>query len=317
MVVMTGATVICGIYLVLGGGDLDQNKIVVIKSELTIREISIVLKRENIISNAKIFEAVGRALSYITPLKSGEYQFKNKISPYQVFKILVKGRSILHKICIPEGYTVHQIINLINSIDKLTGTLNNNIAEGELMPSTYFYTYGQKREDVINRMRQAMSNVLYEMVMLLPSNSPLKTGKDILTLASIVEKETGNHQERLKIAGVFINRLNKGIKLQADTTLIYAITQGRESLNRPLQKRDTKIQSPYNTYYIYGLPPGPISCPGRAALESVISPVKTNALYFVASTSEKGVHNFSSTLQQHNSYVKKLKIKSRKQSTTK
>ena len=156
-----------------------------------------------------------------------------------------------------------------------------------------------------------MSNALDEVMLKLSKDSPLKTRKDVLILASIVEKEAGNDQERAKIAGVFINRLKKGMKLQADPTTVYAITEGKEPLGRSLKRKDIRIKSPYNTYHVYGLPIGPISCPGRASLEAVVSPAKTDALYFVVDG--RGGHNFSKTLKEHNRHVRQFRNRVRQQ----
>jgi UPF0755 protein len=173
------------------------------------------------------------------------------------------------------------------------------------MPSTYFYSYGDQKERLIEQMRKAMTLALDEVTAKLSADSPLKSRLDVLILASIVEKETGLDSERTTIAGVFINRLKKGMKLQADPTSIYAITEGKFKLARPLTKKDLAIISPYNTYYTSGLPPGPIACPGVKSLNAVVTPAKTNALYFVVNG--KGGHNFSSNLMDHNENVLKYR----------
>lgn len=305
---------IFGGYLLLPG-NLDEEKIVIIKPRLSIHKISVLLEKENVIKNAKLFEVVSRIYSNFEPLKSGEYKFTKNITPYQVLRVLVKGKSIVHRMFIPEGYTVSQIIDIVNSEERLTGKINGNIPEGYLMPSTYFYTYEDQREKLIDEMRKGMSNALDEVMPKLSKDSPLKTRKDVLILASIVEKEAGSDQERPKIAAVFINRLKKGMKLQADPTTVYAITEGKESLGRSLKRKDMKIKSPYNTYHVYGLPVGPISCPGRASLEAVVSPAKIAALYFVVNG--KGGHSFSKTLKEHNRHVQKFKDRVRRQRLSK
>ena len=301
---------ILGGYLFLTGG-LDEEKVVIIKPRLSIHKISVLLEKENVIKNAKLFEVISRVYSYFEPLKSGEYKFTKSITPYQVLKVLIKGKSIVHRMFIPEGYTVKQIVDMVNSESRLTGRINGNIPEGYLMPSTYFYSYEDQRDNLIDEMRKNMSKALDEVMLKLPKSSPLKTRKDVLTLASIVEKEAGNDQERSKIAGVFINRLRKGMKLQADPTTVYAITKGKEILARSLKRKDMSIKSPYNTYHVYGLPKGPISCPGRASLEAVVSPGKTDALYFVVDG--KGGHSFSKTLKEHNFHVRKFKDRIKQQ----
>lgn len=301
---------ILGGYLFLTGG-LDEEKIVIIKPRLSIHKISVLLEKENVIKNAKLFEVISRVYSYFEPLKSGEYKFTKNITPYQVLRVLIKGKSIVHRMFIPEGYTVKQIVDMVNSESRLIGRINGNIPEGYLMPSTYFYSYEDQRENLIDGMRKNMSKALDEVMPKLSKSSPLKTRKDVLILASIVEKEAGNDRERAKIAGVFINRLRKGMKLQADPTTAYAITKGKRLLARSLQRKDMRIKSPYNTYHVYGLPKGPISCPSRASLEAVVSPEKTDALYFVVDGT--GGHSFSKTLKEHNFHVRKFKNRIKQQ----
>ena len=309
-VVIICITNILGLYLLLPG-NLDKEKIVIIKPRLSIHKISILLKKKNVIKNAKLFEVISRIYSHFEPLKSGEYKFTKNITPCQVMRILVNGKSIVHRIFIPEGYTVSQIIDIVNSKEMLTGKITNNIPEGYLMPSTYFYTYKDQREKLIDKMQKEMSSALDEVMLKLPKDSPLKTREDVLILASIVEKEAGNDAERPKVAGVFINRLRKGMKLQADPTTVYAITEGREPLGRNLKRNSMRIKSPYNTYHVYGLPVGAISCPGRASLEAVVSQVKTEALYFVVNG--KDGHSFSKTLKEHNRHVQRFKARVKKQ----
>jgi UPF0755 protein len=301
---------ILGGYLFLPG-NLDEEKIIIIKPRLSIHKISALLEKENIINNAKLFEVISQIYSYHSPLKSGEYKFTKNITPYQVLRKLVIGRSVVHRLFIPEGYMVSQILDMVNGQERLVGKINGNVPEGYLMPSTYFYTYEDQREKLIDAMRKNMSSALAEVMVKLPKDSPLKTRKDVLILASIIEKEAGNDRERPKIAAVFINRLKKGMKLQADPTTVYAITKGEYKFDRSLKRKDLRIKSPYNTYHIYGLPIGPISCPGRASLEAVVSPAKTNALYFVVNG--KGGHSFSKTLKEHNRHVQKFKARVRQQ----
>ena len=295
---------ILGGYLFLPG-NLGEEKIVIIKPGLSIHKISVLLEKEKIIKHAKLFEAIGQIHSFQSPLKSGEYKFTKNITPYQVLRKLVIGRSVVHRLFVPEGYMVSQILEMINLEDRLVGQINGNIPEGYLMPSTYFYTYEDQREKLIDEMRKNMSNALDEVMLKLPKDSPLKTRKDVLIFASIVEKEAGNDKERSKVAAVFINRLKKGMKLQADPTSAYAITEGKYKLDRSLRRKDLRIKSPYNTYHIYGLPVGAISCPGRASLEAAVAPAKTDALYFVVNG--KGGHSFSKTLKEHNRHVQKFK----------
>jgi len=301
---------IIGSYLVLPGR-LAEKKIVIIKSGSSIHKISIILEQDGIIQHRILFEFISKLYGFYKPLKSGEYEFTKAISPYQVLSKLASGKSVVHRLTIAEGQTVSEIITKINAEERLLGQINLNIPEGYLMPSTYFYTYGDLREKIIDEMRRGMSKALDSVMLKLKEDSPLKTRKDVLIFASIVEKEAGNEKERPLIAGVFINRLRKGIKLQADPTVIYAVTEGKYKLNRALSRADLQIASKYNTYKIVGLPPGPISCPGVASLEASVLPPKTDALYFVVDGS--GGHSFSSTLQEHNMHVQRFRQRVKEQ----
>ncbi|MDC0864461.1 endolytic transglycosylase MltG [Rickettsiaceae bacterium] len=290
-------------------GELNEEKVIVIKSGMTIGEISSLLLDEKVIKHDQVFEIVSHIYSYYSPLKSGEYKLTKHITPYQVMRKLAIGKSVIHRLFIPEGSTVHEIIDILNNNERLIGKISRIIPEGYLMPSTYHYSYGDQREHIISQMRKNMSTTLSKVMLKLPLTSPLKTRKDILTLASIIEKEAGNNEEKSKVAAVFINRLKKGMKLQADPTTIYAITEGKYKLERPLNRKDLNIKSPYNTYYIYGLPKGPISCPSKTSLEATINPAKIDDLYFVVNGC--GGHNFSKTLKEHNSNIQKFKEKRR------
>ena len=231
--------------------------------------------------------------------------FTPGISPLQVLRVLASGKSIIHRMVIPEGLMVSEIIDKVNSEPRLLGEIKGVVPEGYLMPSTYFYSYGDLKENIIEQMRKSMSLALDSAMTHLTPDSPLKNRLEVLIMASIVEKETGLDFERTTIAGVFINRLKKGMKLQADPTSIYAVTEGKYKLARPLTKKDLAIISPYNTYYVPRLPPSPIACPGAKSLQAVVNPAKTSALYFVVNG--KGGHNFASSLKEHNENVLKYR----------
>jgi UPF0755 protein len=320
VVLISAALVVICLANILGGylflpGDLDEEKIIIIKPRSSVHKISKLLGKENIVKHVWLFEVISQISSYYKPLKSGEYKFTKGITPYQVIRKLEVGRSIVHRLFVPEGYMVSEILAMLNSEERLVGQINGNIPEGYLMPSTYFYSYMDQREKVIDDMRNGMSSALDEVMTKLSKDSPLKTRKDVLILASIIEKEAGNDIERPKIAAVFINRLKKGMKLQADPTTAYAITEGKYKLDRALNRKDLKIESPYNTYHIYGLPVGPISCPGRASLEAAVNPAETKDLYFVVNG--EGGHNFSQTLKDHNGHVQKFRARVREQESEK
>ncbi|RYE06121.1 MAG: endolytic transglycosylase MltG [Rickettsiaceae bacterium] len=286
-------------------GPLEKVTTLIVTPRSSTKEISIEFGQNNIISHKYLFYLIAKIYSLRYPLKSGEYIFTNAISPLQVLAILANGKSVIHKLIITEGMTTNEIIAKINSEPRLTGIIEDNISEGFLMPSTYLFSYGDTKEQIINQMRKAMTLAIDQAMIKLSPDSPLKSRSDVLTLASIVEKEAKLDEERAIIAAVFLNRLKKGMKLQADPTSIYAITQGKAKLSRALTRKDLLVASPYNTYYSFGLPPGAISCPGTKSIMAVVSPAVTKALYFVVDG--MGGHNFSEDIVQHNMYFQQYK----------
>lgn len=310
LVFIGAACIVCfnvlGSYFYLNG-PLKEDTIVIIENGLSIHNISNKLADEGVVKNPILFEVIATIYSYKSYLKSGEYKFTSGITPQQVLKELSYGRSVIHKFFVPEGLMATEIIKLINEEGRLEGRIDSNILEGYLLPSTYHYSYGDKREKIIDMMRKEMSVAIDEAMAILNKDSPLKTRKDVLIMASIIEKEAGNDDERPMVAGVFINRLNKGMKLQADPTVAYAITEGQNRLTRKLTKTDLRISSPYNTYHIHGLPKGPICCPGKKSIMAAVRPAKTKALYFVVDGN--GGHVFSNTLKDHNHHVSNFRAR--------
>ena len=240
-------------------------------------------------------------------LKAGEYSIPKHASPVEIAILLASGQTIRHFLTIPEGQTVAQIMQIIDKLPRLEGKILKVPKEGLLLPNTYQYQLWDKRQDLIDRMHKAMKQQLRKAWADRSDDLPLETPHEMLTLASVVEKETGIPSERPEIAGVFVNRLRKGIRLQADPTVVYSLTRGRAKLGRKLTREDLKINDPYNTYVQGGLPPGPIACPGVASLRAVANPNPTLNLYFVANG--KGGHNFARSLSQHNNNVANWKKK--------
>lgn len=234
-------------------------------------------------------------------IKAGEYLIPAGARPGDILNILCSGKVIVHKVTIPEGYTVKQIVDLLNELPHLTGEVVELPKEGELLPDTYSYVHGDHRAVIIKRMKAAMDETLQEVWKKRREDLPIKTPEEALILASIVEKETGKASERPRIAGVFCRRLQLDMKLESDPTVIYALTLGEGSLKRSLTKKDLRYESPYNTYFAKGLPPTPIACPGRKALEAVVKPMKTKELFFVADGT--GGHNFSTNYTDHSAHV--------------
>jgi UPF0755 protein len=294
-------------YYVFSATSLQENKILIIPQGVSKYKIGEILAQADIVHHPVLFAYIAKLYSLKAPIRSGEYLFEPGITPYEILLKLSAGRSLIHKMQLIEGDSVHGVLENIANESRLLGVIPSGIQEGQLLPDTYFYSYGDNKEALIIRMKQAMNAVLDEAFALLPKDSPLRTKDELLILASIVEKEAANDEERTLIASVFLNRLKIGMKLQADPTAVYALTQGRYKLGRVTTSEDVKIDSPYNTYKIIGLPPGAISCPGKKSIMAVALAPKSNFLYFVANERGDG-HNFSSSLDMHNRYIKQLRL---------
>lgn len=230
-------------------------------------------------------------------VKAGEYMFKQQASLRDVIDLLVSGKQILHAVTIPEGLTSEQVVERLRDNDVLVGDLATTPPEGSLMPETYKFARGTTRDQVIRSMEAKEKQVLAEVWARRSPETPIHSPFELVTLASIVEKETGRADERPRVAGVFVNRLARGMPLQSDPTIVYGLVGGKGTLGRGILKSELDQKTPYNTYQITGLPPGPIANPGKAALEAVANPSRTKDLYFVADGT--GGHAFSDNLGQH------------------
>ncbi|MDI2112973.1 endolytic transglycosylase MltG [Commensalibacter nepenthis] len=268
------------------------------------------LQTEHVIGNnfldKFIFQIAAKITANQGALHAAEFAFPRHASIRQVLQILRHAKPVQHELTIPEGLTRYQIANLINQAPFLTGQIEVPV-EGSILPQTYAYEYGYSREKLLQRTQVAMQKTLDQVWKDRQPVAQIKTPQELLILASIVEKETALGRERPMIARVFINRLQKDMRLQSDPTVIYALTDGHGKLDRPLLRRDWEVESPYNTYWSAGLPPTPICSPGKAALEAVAHPAEGNMLYFVANGT--GGHSFSSTLTEHNHNVQSYREK--------
>ncbi|NVK17555.1 MAG: endolytic transglycosylase MltG [Methylocystaceae bacterium] len=280
---------------------LQEDKVVVIPQGSGVARIANILHEEGVIDNPLAFRIVLRFNKLDKNLKAGEYLFPAKVTPKKVARILEEGKTVLYRLTFPEGLTSVEIIDLLNAQDGLEGQVLTIPEEGTLLPETYTYARGMKRSQIVTQMQQHMRDALDDLWEKRASDLPLKNKQEALILASIVEKETAISSERGMVAGVFVNRLNKRMRLQTDPTVVYGITLGEKELGRPLSKKDLKTPTDYNTYTNYGLPPGPICNPGRASIEAVMNPTQTKALYFVADGS--GGHAFANSLKEHNRNV--------------
>ncbi len=289
-------------------GPLDATRMVIVPKGEGRIAIAERLEREGIITNRWTFVGGHLMQSLFSAkrapeLKAGEYEIKQHSSMRQVMDILAEGKSVLYKVSIPEGLTSQQVVERLKGEANLTGDITSMPAEGTLMPDTYSFSKGASRQEIIEKMQAEMQKTLARIWEKRQPDLPLRTVEEAITFASIVEKETGKNDERDRVAAVFYNRLKKGMRLQSDPTIIYGITGGQGTLGRGLTKADIDTKTPYNTYQINGLPPGPIANPGKAALEATLNPAQTNDLYFVADGS--GGHAFSENLKDHNSAVQK------------
>jgi UPF0755 protein len=287
-------------------GPLQEDKVVNIPARAGKRDIAEVLQREGVINvNPWYFIGGVLALKASQDLKPGEYQFQKNASLRDVIGTIVEGKVVQHAVTIPEGLTSEQIVARLSDNDIFTGSVREIPREGTLLPETYKFPRGTPREQVIQRMQQAQKRVLAEIWERRNPDVPLRSPDQLITLASIVEKETGKADERSRVAAVYVNRLRQKMKLQSDPTIIYGLVGGKGTLGRPIKRSEITQPSPYNTYVIEGLPPGPIANPGRASLEAAANPARTRDLFFVADGS--GGHAFTETYDQHQKNVAKLR----------
>lgn len=287
-------------------GPLETNTHFIVREGAGIAEIANNLERNGIVSDARVFRYVTTtSLDKGDTLKAGEYEVKAGASMKDVMQLLESGKSILYSVSLPEGLTVQQMMGRLSEDTILEGELpQERPPEGSLRPDTYKFSRGTKRAEIMSQMRAAQEKLIDQVWEKRDGDLPVKTKQEFVTLASIVEKETGKDDERAHVASVFINRLNRGMRLQSDPTILYGLFGGAgRPADRPIYRSDIDKETPYNTYHIKGLPPTPIANPGRAALEAVANPWRTKDLYFVADGT--GGHVFAQTLDEHNANVKR------------
>src|ERR1700722_20192050 len=307
LMIGAGAGYIYGRQKIEAPGPLQEDKIVNIPARAGMTDIADILQREGVIDNNRwAFIGSVFALKARSELKPGEYSFQKNASLREVIGTIVEGKVVQHAVTIPEGLTSEQIVARLSDNDIFAGTVRELPREGTLLPETYKFPRGTPRDQVIARMQQSQKRVLAEIWERRNPDIPIKTPEQLVTLASIVEKETGKADERSRVASVFVNRLRQKIKLQSDPTIIYGLVGGKGTLGRPIKRSEIQQPSPYNTYVIDGLPPGPIANPGRASLEAAANPARTRDLFFVADGT--GGHAFTETYDQHQKNVAKLRV---------
>src|ERR1700760_3074981 len=246
-------------------------------------EIADLLKHEGVVdANRFVFLGGVFALKARSDLKAGEYLFPKRASMKDVVETILEGKVVQHQLTVPEGLTSEQIVARLLDNDILAGNIKDVPREGSLLPDSYHFNRGFTREQMIQRMRQAQERLVRDVWERRNPDLPLKSPEQLVILASIIEKETGKADERTRVAAVLTNRLKQKMKLQSDPTIIYGLVGGKGTLGRPIKRSEITQPSPYNTYVIDGLPPGPIANPGRASLEAAANPARTRDLFFVA-----------------------------------
>lgn len=284
-------------------GPLEADKSIIVERGTGTSAIADLLEDEQVITDARFFLLAVLATDSAGKLKAGEYLIPARASLRQVRDLLVEGRTVVHSVTVPEGLTSLQVVQRLRDQPLLTGEIDTVPPEGSILPETYRFQRGEDRAQVLQRMQEAQAELVERLWPERTIQSPINSLQDALILASIVEKETGVAEERAKIAGVFINRLRRGMRLQSDPTIIYGIVGGEGRLDRPIRRSDINQRTEYNTYQIDGLPPTPIANPGKASIQAVLNPEETDALYFVADGT--GGHAFARTLAEHNRNVRR------------
>jgi len=258
-----------------------------------------------VIDQPYLFMASALFMKARNDLKYGEYQFNRGASLRDVIDTIIDGKVVQHAVTVAEGLTSDQIVQRVLEHPVLVGNIREIPREGTLLPETYRFTRGTTREQVIQRMQAAQRRAVQEVWDRRMPDLPVGSPEQLIVLASIIEKETGKPEERTRVSAVFVNRLKQKMKLQSDPTIIYGLVGGRGSLGRPIMRREIEQPTPYNTYVIEGLPPGPIANPGRASLEAAANPARTRELFFVADGT--GGHAFAENYDQHLKNVAKLR----------
>jgi UPF0755 protein len=287
-------------------GPLAEDKVVNIARGLGTKDIADLLTREGVIDQPWVFMGGVLVLKSRGDIKAGEYQFTKNASLADVVETMIENKVVQHAFTVAEGLTSEQIVARLLENQSLSGQIKEIPREGTLLPETYRFTLGMPRDQIVQRMQQAHKRVLQDVWEHRTADLPYKTPEQLVTMASIVEKETGKPEERTRVAAVFTNRLKTKMRLQSDPTIIYGLTGGKGALGRPILRSEIDQATPYNTYVIDGLPPGPIANPGRASLEAAANPARTKELYFVADGT--GGHAFADNYAEHQKNVAKLRV---------
>lgn len=303
-VVATVGILLYGAHLFYTDGKLSEEVTFQVKRGAGLSTIASQLEDAGIVSNKWVFQAGTAAQKKERALKAGEYRIASGASMADVLKELTEGNPITYAVTIPEGFTSWQVAERLRADVNLTGDIETLPEEGSLLPNTYSYERGMARADIVAQMKKARDEAVAEIWENRADDLPISTPEELVILASVIEKETGIASERPEVAAVFVNRLNRGMRLQSDPTIIYGITNGEGPLGRGLRRSEIKAETPYNTYVISGLPAGPIANPGVEALRAAANPAETKSLYFVAAgASPSQGHLFANTYAEHQKNV--------------
>ncbi|MEM7568300.1 MAG: endolytic transglycosylase MltG [Pseudomonadota bacterium] len=282
-------------------GPLAEEQSILVERGLSVRQIATKLKAASVIEDARLFEVGVRFFGDKKAIKAGEFSIPAGATMAQVLSILQSASPVQYKMLIREGITVSDALEIVAKDERLIGEIEGTYSEGSLLPDTYYFVRGEARDVLLGRMAADMTKAIEEAWAARTDTQNLSSPDELLVLASIIEKETSRDKEKPMVSGVFHNRLSKGMRLQSDPTVIYGIAQGR--LGRSLKRADVRAPTPYNTYTIDGLPPGPIALPSRASLLAAGQPAQTEALFFVATG--KGGHAFAKTYAEHKKNIRK------------
>jgi UPF0755 protein len=301
---LVGGAVAYGYMQATTSGPLSAPKIVDFSPDMSRSEVAARLQDAGVINNPLLF-ATMTSLNSLRGrnLTLGEYSFPAGVTLRDVMRIMQNGKVVTYKFTIPEGFTTAMAIERLNKLEAVQGVVEAVPEEGTMLANTFHYTRRTDPNELVLRIKAQQDELVDAIWAKRPADTPLKSKLELVTLASIVEKETGKASERPLVAAVFLNRLKKGIRLQSDPTIIYGLVGGKGKLDRPISRADIDSITPYNTYQIDGLPPGPIAIPGKDALEAVVMPAAVDYIYFVADGT--GGHAFARTLDEHNTNVAK------------
>lgn len=297
--------------------DDTQLQVFEIAPGMTLKKVSQKLSRQNLIRSASAFQAIALIQDKQKLIMVGEYNVSPSMLPTDILQRITSGKTVLHPVTIPEGYRITEIADLLEKQDladketflqqtknmELVTGVSADSLEGYLFPETYHFGKFTAEATIVKKMVETFKERALKQKFLKRAEEMGFSYHEIITLASLIEKETGKDSERKKISSVFHNRLKKNMRLQTDPTVIYAI----ENFDGNIRKHDLKIDSPYNTYRYKGLPPGPVASPGLKSIVAALYPAKTANLYFVSR--QDGSHQFSATLNEHNRAVQKYQLR--------